>query len=37
VDVVVTGETYHWLRLRGFEEALNALARHSQARFISHP
>ena len=37
VDVVVTGETYHWLRLRGFEETLNALARHSQARFISHP
>lgn len=27
VDVVVTGETYHWLRLRGFEETLNELAR----------
>lgn len=26
VDVVVTGESYHWLKLRGFEEALFALA-----------
>jgi isopentenyl-diphosphate Delta-isomerase len=30
VDVVVTGETYHWLKLRGFEETLNTLARRSQ-------
>jgi isopentenyl-diphosphate Delta-isomerase len=33
VDVVITGETYHWLHLRGFEETLTALARHSQARY----
>ena len=33
VDVIVTGETYHWLRQRGFEETLNALARHRQTRF----
>ena len=26
-NVVVTGETYHWLRLRGFEETLQTLAR----------
>lgn len=26
VDVVVTGETYHWLKLRGFEETLCKLA-----------
>lgn len=26
VDVVVTGETYHWLKLRGFEEMLYGLA-----------
>ena len=26
-DVVVSGETYHWLRVRGFEETLNELAR----------
>jgi isopentenyl-diphosphate delta-isomerase len=26
VDVVVSGETYHWLRLRGFEETLQKLA-----------
>lgn len=32
VDVVVTGETYHWLRLRGFEETLYALARHNSPR-----
>ena len=37
VDVVVTGETYHWLRLRGFEATLNALARHSQASFPDLP
>lgn len=35
VDVVVTGETYHWLRLRGFEEMLSALARQRQAHFPS--
>ncbi len=27
VNVVVTGETYHWLRLRGFEDTLTTLAR----------
>lgn len=27
VDVVVTGETYHWLKLRGFEETLRDFAR----------
>jgi isopentenyl-diphosphate delta-isomerase len=27
VNVVVTGETHHWLRLRGFDETLNTLAR----------
>jgi isopentenyl-diphosphate delta-isomerase len=26
VDVVVTGETYHWLKLRGFEAKLRELA-----------
>lgn len=26
VDVVVTGETYHWLKLRGFEKTLHGLA-----------
>lgn len=26
VDVVVTGETYHWLKLRGFEDTLYKLA-----------
>lgn len=30
VPVVVTGETYHWLRLRGFEEVLTHLARRSK-------
>lgn len=30
VDVVITGETYHWLRLRGFEETLDKLARRHQ-------
>lgn len=32
VNVVVTGETYHWLRLRGFEETLNTLARRRTQR-----
>ncbi|HEX7734005.1 MAG TPA: type 2 isopentenyl-diphosphate Delta-isomerase [Ktedonobacteraceae bacterium] len=27
VNVIVSGETYHWLRLRGFEETLTAFAR----------
>lgn len=27
VSVIVNGETYHWLRLRGFEEILTTLAR----------
>ncbi len=26
IDVVVTGETYHWLRLRGFDETMYNLA-----------
>jgi len=30
VDVVVIGETYHWLKLRGFEETLKTLARRRQ-------
>jgi isopentenyl-diphosphate Delta-isomerase len=30
VDLVVTGETYHWLRLRGFEETLQGFARRRQ-------
>jgi isopentenyl-diphosphate delta-isomerase len=30
VPVVVAGETYHWLRLRGFEEVLTGLARRSR-------
>jgi len=39
-DVVVTGETYHWLKLRGFEATLYALAQRRQeyskgSRFIS--
>lgn len=29
VGVVVTGETYHWLKLRGFEGSLQELARRS--------
>ena len=37
VDVVITGETYHWLRLRGFEETLNALARRRQTRYLEAP
>jgi len=37
VDVVVTGETYHWLRLRGFEETLSTLAYHRQPRFSNFP
>ena len=28
--VVISGETYHWLRLRGFEETLTMLARRSK-------
>jgi len=28
VNVIVSGETYHWLRLRGFEETLTTLANH---------
>ncbi|HEY0756549.1 MAG TPA: type 2 isopentenyl-diphosphate Delta-isomerase [Ktedonobacteraceae bacterium] len=31
-DVIVSGETYHWLRLRGFEETLTTLARHNHER-----
>lgn len=31
VDVVVSGETYHWLRVRGFEETLSELARRRLA------
>lgn len=34
VDVVVTGETYHWLKLRGFEKTLQSLARR---RWPEHP
>lgn len=30
VPVVVTGETYHWLKLRGFEETLTGLARRGK-------
>lgn len=37
VDVVVTGETYHWLHQRGFDETLNALASHHQPRFSNFP
>lgn len=33
VPVVISGESYHWLRLRGFEEELNALARRSKRSF----
>jgi isopentenyl-diphosphate delta-isomerase len=35
VPVVVAGETYHWLRLRGFEEVLSGLARRSRALSLS--
>lgn len=31
-DVVVTGESYHWLKLRGFEEAMSGMARRSMNR-----
>jgi isopentenyl-diphosphate delta-isomerase len=37
VDVVVSGETYHWLHLRGFEDRLKALARHSRSSFSDLP
>lgn len=30
VDVVVTGETYHWLHLRGFKETLHTLAQRQR-------
>jgi isopentenyl-diphosphate delta-isomerase len=30
VDVVVTGETYHWLSLRGFKETMHTLARRQR-------
>lgn len=33
VPVVVSGATYHWLRLRGFEEGVIALARRSGTLF----
>lgn len=33
VDVVVTGETYHWLKLRGYEEALYELAQRRRRSF----
>ncbi|HET8842871.1 MAG TPA: type 2 isopentenyl-diphosphate Delta-isomerase [Ktedonobacteraceae bacterium] len=33
-DLVVMGETYHWLRLRGFEEALRGMA---QRRWKHYP
>jgi isopentenyl-diphosphate delta-isomerase len=32
-DVVITGETYHWLRLRGFDETLHALAQRRWSRY----
>jgi isopentenyl-diphosphate delta-isomerase len=35
VPVVVAGETYHWLRLRGFEEVLTGLARRSRGFSLS--
>lgn len=31
VDVVITGETYHWLRLRGFEGTLRELAQRRRS------
>ncbi len=37
VPVVVTGETYHWLKLRGFEETLTALARRGKQLFPALP
>jgi hypothetical protein len=33
VPVVVTGETYHWLRLRGFEQTLSELAQRHKTHF----
>jgi isopentenyl-diphosphate delta-isomerase len=33
VDVVVTGETFHWLRLRGFESELYALAQRRRKHY----
>lgn len=32
-DVVVSGETYHWLRLRGFEETLRGMAQRRWSRY----
>jgi isopentenyl-diphosphate Delta-isomerase len=32
IDVIVTGETYHWLRMRGFEDTLRGMAQRSWAR-----
>jgi len=34
VPVVVTGETYHWLRLRGFEQTLSELAQRHKTYFL---
>lgn len=34
VNVVVTGESYHWLRLRGFESTLNELAVRRSAFYL---
>ncbi len=34
VPVVISGETYHWLRLRGFEEELTTLARRSKTQSL---
>jgi isopentenyl-diphosphate Delta-isomerase len=35
VDVVITGETYQWLRLRGFEETMHALAQRRWAHYLA--
>ncbi|MGH2478355.1 MAG: type 2 isopentenyl-diphosphate Delta-isomerase, partial [Ktedonobacteraceae bacterium] len=34
VDAVVTGETYHWLRMRGFEETLQKMATRRMEHFF---
>lgn len=34
VDVVVTGETFHWLALRGFEDQLKAMAQRRWRKMI---
>lgn len=35
VDVVVTGETYHWLKLRGFEDILHRMAQRRRCVYPS--